>query len=141
MSAIKINTIIKEIEVKINSNLSIYQGKKIIFNGITNDLQSIAIVTPKSRLNSRDKGLVDFTQIQKNILDNHDITIIIFRLTNGKVFYLDYKNLQSHLTSKSMTYNDRAFEHWKLHLYPNDNIVKIKGKDNQVSMQNYLTIP
>ena len=134
MSAINIKSIVREIEDKINAPLSVYPRKKIIFTGKTSDSQSIVVVTPESSLNTADKGLSDFTLIQKNILDEFDIALIIFRLTNGEVFYVDYKKLKIFLTDENMTYNNRAFEHWKLHIYSNEEIVTIKEKNNQIKM-------
>ena len=142
MNAISIKSIVNDVEAKTNSSLSVYPRKKIIFTGKTNDSESIIIVTPESSLNTAEKGLVDFTKIQKNILDEFDIALIIFRLTNGEVFYVDYKKLKIYLTDENMTYNERAFEHWKLHIYPNEQIVTIKEKNNKVSIErnlNYLT--
>ena len=63
MSAISIKSIVSDIEDKINSSLSVYPRKKIIFTGKTDDSQSIAIVTPESSLNASEKGLVDFKKI------------------------------------------------------------------------------
>ena len=142
MSAISIKSIVSDIEEKINSSLSVYPQKKIIFTGKTDDSQSIAIVTPESSLNTSEKGLVDFTLIQKNILDKFDIALIIFRLTNGEVFYIDYEALKTYLTNENVTYNERAFEHWKLHIYPKEQIVTIKEKNNKVPLERsfkYLT--
>jgi len=142
LNAISIKSIVNDVEAKTNSSLSVYPRKKIIFTGKTNDSESIIIVTPESSLNTAEKGLVDFTKIQKNILDEFDIALIIFRLTNGEVFYVDYKKLKIYLTDENMTYNERAFEHWKLHIYPNEQIVTIKEKNNKVSIErnlNYLT--
>lgn len=135
MSAISIKSIIDDIEDKINASLSVYPQKKIIFTGKTSDSQSIAIVTPESSLNASEKGLVDFTLIQKNILDEFDVALIIFRLTNGEVFYVDYKKLKVYLTDENITYNERAFEHWKLHIYPREQIVTIKEKNNKILME------
>ncbi len=98
MSAISIESIVRDIEDKTKSVLSVYPRKKIIFTGKTNDSKSIAIVTPESSLNTADKGLVDFTLIQKNILLEFDIALIIFRLTNGEVFYVNYEELKLFLT-------------------------------------------
>ena len=142
MSAISIKSIVSDIEDKISSSLSVYPRKKIIFTGKIDDSQSIAIVTPESSLNASEKGLVDFTLIQKNILDEFDIALIIFRLTNGEVFYIDYEALKIYLTNENVTYNERAFEHWKLHIYPKEQIVTIKEKNNKISMERsfkYLT--
>jgi len=126
---------VKDIEDKINASLSVYPRKKIIFTGKTSDSQSIVIATPESSLNAAEKGLVDFTLIQKNILDEFDIALIIFRLTNGEVFYTDYEKLKNFLTHENMTYNERAFEHWKLHIYPSEQIVTIKEKNNKIPME------
>ena len=142
MSAISIKSIVNDIENKVNTVLSIYPRKKIIFTGKTNYSQSIVVVTPESSLNSADKGLVDFTLIQKDILDKFDIALIVFRLTSGEVFYVDYEKLKVFLTNENMTYNERAFEHWKLHIYPNEEVVTIKEKSNKVPMNKsfkYLT--
>jgi len=142
LSAISIKSIVSDIENKTNTSLSVYPRKKIIFTGKTSDLKSIAIVTPESSLNASEKGLVDFTLIQKNILDEFDVALIIFRLTNGEVFYTDYETLKIYLTDENMTYNERAFEHWKLHIYPSEQVVTIKEKNNKVPMERsfkYLT--
>jgi len=142
LSAISIKSIVSDIEDKINASLSVYPRKKIIFTGKTNNSQSIAVVTPESSLNTSEKGLVDFTLIQKNILDEFDVALIIFRLTNGEVFYVDYEKLKIYLTDENMTYNERAFEHWKLHIYPSEQIVTIKEKNNKILMEKsfkYLT--
>ena len=135
MSAVSIKSIISDIETEINSFLSVYPRKKIIFTGKTNDLKSIGIVTPESSLNTNEKGLVDFTQIQKSILDTFDIALVIFRLTNGEVFNVDYQKLKLYLTDENMTFNERAFEHWKLHIYPSEQIITIKEKNNSVPME------
>jgi len=138
LSAINIKSIVKDIEDKINAPLSVYPRKKIIFTGKTSDSQSIVVVTPESSLNTTEKGLVDFTLIQKNILNEFDVALIIFRLTNGEVFYVDYEKLKIFLTDENMTYNNRAFEHWKLHIYPNEEIVTVKEKNNQIRMTKYF---
>ncbi len=135
MSAISIKSVVSDIEAKINSPLSVYPRKKIIFTGKTKDLKSIVIVTPESGLNTSEKGLVDFTLIQKNILDEFDTALIIFRLTNGEVFYIDYEKVKKFLTNENMTYNKHAFEHWKLHIYPSEQIVTIKEKNNKIPME------
>ena len=135
MNTASITSIVNDIENKTNTSLSVYPQKKIIFTGKTSDSKSIVIVTPKSSLNASKKGLVDFTLIQKNILDKFDVALIIFRLSNGEVFYTDYETLKIYLTDENMTYNERAFEHWKLHLYPSEQVITIKEKNNKVCME------
>ena len=132
MSALSINTVVARIEKKINSSLSVYPEKTIIFKGMMKNGSSIIVITPKSSLDIRSKGLVDFTQIQKNILDESDIALIAFRLPNEEVFFIDYNKLKIFLTNENMTYNNRAFEHWKLHIYPNEEIVTVKEKNNKI---------
>jgi hypothetical protein len=126
MGIVSIQKVIEKIERIKRVSLSKYPRKKIIYKSID---KSILVITPESKITNY-RALVDLTKIQTEILEEYKLSLILFRLDNGEVLYTEYSILKDFLTQENITYNNRAFYHWKLHINSKDRTLKIKDRNS-----------
>lgn len=133
MKIVSIEKVIKKIERIKRVLLSKYPRKKIIYTSID---KSILVITPESKI-TNSRALVDLTKIQIEILEGFELSLILFRLDNGDVLYTEYSILKNFINKENMTYNNRAFNHWKLHINSEERTLKIKDSNtiNLLSMK------
>ncbi len=115
---ISIEHVIEEFNNKLKTSLFKAQGKKIIFEGETNKKESIVVVTPTSKIYPKGNGWVDFTEIQIKLFKEYSIAIVVFRLSDGNLYYLNLKELFPLLTEENILENDREGRHWKIDIWP-----------------------
>jgi len=130
-----IKEIVDNLEKEFKINLDLIYRKKIIFHST-----NFIFITPESVINTSNKGLVDITEIQKEILDNQMKTvIIIFRISDYKIMFLNYQNLRASLTEKNIKVNSRAGRHWKIDLFPLKEYVIVQK--SLTPLRSYSSLP
>ncbi len=127
-----IENIIDEFESEYYIHLSKMPRKKIIYDGQTEGGLSVVVIMPSSTIYAKGNGWVDFTKIQINLLKEYEVAIAAFRLSNGKVYYIDMQSLYPLLTQQNMMKNDKEGEHWKLDIWPTKIIIRNGGETLQV---------
>ena len=95
MAEEEINKIIKNIEKKYSLKLLKLNRKKIIYSDNT---KNIIIVMPTSKIYKRGNGWIDLTRIQISLINEYSKQLAIFRLKNGKSYFIDMKKLIPLLT-------------------------------------------
>ena len=108
--------------------LSKVKRKKIIYEGVTKNNDSIVVVTRESKIYPRGNGWVDFTKIQIEIFKQSLIAVCAFRMSDGTTYYINMANLFPLLTLDNLMENKREGEHWKIDIWPNKLVIRNGGQ-------------
>jgi hypothetical protein len=114
---------------KVEENFSISLNKlpryNVFYSGVFNDSEEILICTPHSKLHIRGHGWIDITSKQMLLLKGAQHSVLAFRLEGNKVYYVNFYDLEKHLTLQSMHNNKKEGNHWKLYIWPKH--IEIRG--------------
>ncbi|MBE5740771.1 MAG: hypothetical protein E7352_03575 [Clostridiales bacterium] len=123
---IPIRQVVEKIERSYGVTLFHLSPKRIFF--ITKD-RELCLCSPSSKFyKTVNRYWVDITIKQKEILDSYKKSLLVFRLENEQIFFVEWTRLSPLLTSKTMQYNTHEQYHWKLYIY-NDYIHVGKSKN------------
>jgi hypothetical protein len=130
-----LNIVKTSIEEKYKVKLTKLPRKKIIFEGTTNKNETILLITPESKIHDNGQAWIDLTAIQKKLFQNYNIGIIAFRLKNGQIFYLNYQSIEEFLNLDNLLVNKKEGEHWKLHISPTLQNVKVQKSEEIIKVK------
>lgn len=107
--------VVQEVEKKFQCKLMTIKRKKIMFEG-RSEGQKIVVCTPSSKLHNNGHGWFDLSTLQVELLDQAQIAILAIRLENNKIYFIDFKDLRRHMTSK-MLINYSGVDKWSLYIW------------------------
>lgn len=105
--------------------------KRILFSGVKNAGETIALCSPQSKFNSAGRYWVDITLEQYQVLDYYDTALLIVRLEGNYLLLLGWEELKIHLKKEYVRYNENEQYHWKLHIYPK--YYQVYGSEEKIS--------
>jgi len=94
--------------------------------------KKVIVCTPESKLHKNSHGWIDFTEIQKSLLEKSDFSILALRVGDNKTIYIDFKMLAPYLNSEAMVNNKREGDHWKLYVWPDH--IQVSGNFNDMAI-------
>jgi hypothetical protein len=133
MSIPTTETVVLALQKHLGAYFSRVPGKQVLFVAQNGDNERIALITPQSKLHKKGHGWFDITRKQKTVLDDASSAILAFRLEGEKVYYVNYSEFESYLDERSMVFNKREGEHWKLYLWPD--FIKVRGNENPLAAE------
>lgn len=125
------NIVVEAINVKYKCVLSNVIRKKIMYHGVSNG-KKLMLCTPKSKLHPKGHGWFDLTIKQVELLDNADIAILAVRLQGYGIYYIDFKQLRSLVTSE-MKLKYSSDEKWRFYIWKN--YIKVRGNDTRFDVE------
>ena len=105
--------------------------KRIMFSGVKNRGETIALCSPQSKFNSAGRYWVDITLEQYQVLDSYNIALLIIRLEGNRLLLLGWEELKVHLKEEYVCYNENEQHHWKLHIYTK--YYQVYGSNEKIS--------
>lgn len=126
-------TVISNLQKELSVSLKLETGKRIIYSGIDINRKKIIVCTPESKVHNKGHGWVDFTAIQKTLIEKADFSIMALRMGDDKTYYINFKLLAPYLTSETMVNNKREGDHWKLYIWPDH--IQIRGNVNHMPIR------
>jgi len=127
-----IEEVVRKTENKLQVQLRKIKRKKVIYDGCRSDGTSVILISPHSKQHEKGCGWVDITKIQRDLTNEYKVAIIAFRLPKTNTYYVDFNKLKTYLTEKTMMYNEREGEHWKLYIWPTE--IQIRNCQNRLEV-------
>jgi hypothetical protein len=134
------DSVLRQIEERYRVSLSRMPGKKVCYQGELNSNRTLLVVTPESKIHSQGQGWVDLTEIQVELMRTCTESVVAFRLSNGKVFFVNFRSLSILLTEDSIVENKKEGRHWKLYIWPNQIEVRNSSKKLQITPNDFSGI-
>lgn len=122
--------VINELQKIYQISLNKIPSHRVFYKGVINDNEEILICTPQSKLHKNGHGWIDITYKQLLFLKKAKYSILAFRIEGNKVYYINFDDLEKHLTIESMLNNNKEGDHWKLYIWQNN--IEIRGNQNRL---------
>ncbi len=134
------DSVIRQLEERYEVSLSKVAGKKVCYEGKVNGDRTLLVATPESKIHSQGQGWVDLTEIQMELMRTCTEGIVGFRLSDGKVYFVNFKSLGILLTEDSIFENEKEGRHWKLYIWPDHIEVRNSNKKLQIAPDDFSAI-
>lgn len=133
---IKIEKVMQFASAAAEHPYSLIKGKKIMFESVLSNGESIILCTPQAGYQPTVKACwVDITKVQCRLMESSPNAIIIFRLDGEVLSMVNWCDLKPYLTEQSMRYSDNEKEHWKLHI--DSSSIKVTGNSNLMGNKSF----
>ena len=108
--------VVTTVQNRFNCSLSLIEQKRIMYKGETSDKKIIILCTPETKIHDNEHGWFDLTTKQVEILDKADISIMAVRVENGKVYFIEFKNLRRLMTKEIIIEYGRDAK-WRFYIW------------------------
>lgn len=140
MTIPKIQNVLEILEKHFQTKLEKVSAKRVFYSGKLDNQKTIILCSPQSKIHTEGYAWIDITQIQTDLLKEHNYGIFAFRLENGKVYYVLFSDLVKYLTPEALINNKREGDHWKLRIWQDH--IQVLGNPNTLQKRsNILPIP
>jgi len=126
------DSVIRQLEERYKVSLSKVVGKKVCYEGKVNGDRTLLVITPESKIHLQGQGWVDLTEIQMELMRTCTEGIVGFRLSDGKVYFVNFKSLGILLTEDSILENKKEGRHWKLNVWPDH--IEVRNSNNKLQI-------
>ena len=108
--------VVATVQDRFNCTLSLIEQKRIMYRGKTSESKTITLCTPETKIHDKEHGWFDLTTKRVEILDEADIAIMAVRVENGKVYFIEFKNLRR-LMTKDMIIEYGRDAKWRFYIW------------------------